>query len=73
MKRLRKPRKRYVVVVRGEDQNFQIVIIAANLKGMYRRLFKLYSHLFKEKKGRESFSISFRETSLSSGASINEG
>ncbi|MBT2759125.1 hypothetical protein [Mesobacillus foraminis] len=65
MKRLRKPRKRFVVVVRREEQSLQIVIIAPDLKGMYRQLFKLYSHLFKENEGRKTLSISFRETHLS--------
>ena len=57
-------RKRYVVTVEGNDQTKSIVIIAYDLKGMYREVHKLYDYLLKDVNGKEIGKISYKESSL---------
>ena len=57
-------RKRYVVTVEGNNQTKSIVIIAYDLKGMYREVHKLYGYLLKDANGKETGEISYKESSV---------
>ncbi|MBT2661959.1 hypothetical protein [Bacillus sp. ISL-45] len=57
-------RKRYIVVVEGSNETQSAVIIARNLKGMYREVNRLYGHLLKDVNGRDIGKLSFKETEL---------
>ncbi|MCP3764310.1 hypothetical protein NLX67_18340 [Domibacillus sp. A3M-37] len=61
---LRQPRMRYIVKLERNGETTQIVIIARNLKGMYREIYQLYGHFLTDEKGNDAGTISFEEIPL---------
>ena len=58
-------RNRYVVSVTGNGKTKQIVIIANDLEGMYREVYRLYGSLLKDLNGNYTGgTISYKESTL---------
>jgi hypothetical protein len=60
------PRKRYIVNLERNGETVPIVIIAKNLKSMYREVYRLYGNFLTDEKGNDAGTISFEEIALSS-------
>ena len=60
------PRKRYIIKLERNDEIVQIVVIAKNLAGMYREVYRLYGDFLTDEKGNDTGTISFEETVLTS-------
>jgi hypothetical protein len=58
-------RKRYFVKIEGNGEIKQIVIIAYDLEGMYREVYRLYGYLLKDVNGGYmGNNISYEETTI---------
>lgn len=58
-------RNRYVVSVTGNGETKQVVIIANDLEGMYREIYRLYGSLLKDLNGNYTGgTISYKESTL---------
>lgn len=58
-------RKRYSIKLERNGETIQIVVIAKNLEGMYREVYRLYGDFLTDEKGNNTGTISFEETVLS--------
>jgi hypothetical protein len=57
-------RKRYNVIIQGNGQLREAVFIAYDTEGMFFLVRKLYGYLLVDDNGRETGTISFKETEL---------
>lgn len=57
-------RKRYIVIVEGYGVTQQAVIIASDLEGMYKEIYRLYGHLLKDVNGKDMGRVTYEETTL---------
>jgi hypothetical protein len=57
-------RKRYVVFVEGNGDTKCAVIIANDLAGMYREIYRLFEYLLKDVNGKDIGKINYEEFDL---------
>lgn len=60
----RQLKKRYIVKLERNGELLQVVIVAKNLEGMYKEVYRLYGSFLTDEKGKDVGTISFEEIDL---------